>query len=73
MLKRLLGAALRARKYWSQCREILLRSLTLNIMILWWTKVFYRACREPFFYKNSLRGQPRGHGTNNIEILLCSL
>jgi hypothetical protein len=43
MLKRLLGAALRARKYWSQCREILLRSLTLNIMILWWTKVFYRA------------------------------
>lgn len=34
MLKRLLGAALRARTYWSQCREILLRTITLNVMIL---------------------------------------
>jgi hypothetical protein len=42
MLKRLLGSALRARHYWSQCREILLRAITLNIMILR-AKVFYRA------------------------------
>ena len=48
MLKRLLGAALRARKYWSQCREIFLRALTLNIMILWWIRVFYRAAASPF-------------------------
>lgn len=34
MLKRLLGSALRARTYWSQCREILLRTITLNVMIL---------------------------------------
>jgi hypothetical protein len=34
MLKRLLGSALRARSHWSQCREILLRSITLNVMIL---------------------------------------
>jgi hypothetical protein len=34
MLKRLLGSALRARSYWSQCREILLRAITLNILIL---------------------------------------
>jgi len=34
MLKRLLGSALRARSYWSQCREIMLRALTLNVMIL---------------------------------------
>ncbi|HTU27435.1 MAG TPA: transposase, partial [Pirellulales bacterium] len=34
MLKRLLGSALRARSYWSQCREILLRVITLNVMIL---------------------------------------
>lgn len=34
MLKRLLGSALRARSYWSQCREIFLRAITLNIMIL---------------------------------------
>ncbi len=43
MLKRLLDAALRARCYWTQYREIFLRTLTLNIMILWWIKVFYRA------------------------------
>jgi len=43
MLKRLLGAALRARTYWSQCREILLRTITLNIMILRRAKGFYRA------------------------------
>jgi hypothetical protein len=34
MLKRLLGSALRARSYWSQCRETLLRAITLNVMIL---------------------------------------
>ncbi len=50
MLKRLLGSALRARTYWSQCREISLRALTLNIMILLriCTKVFYRASVTPF-------------------------
>ena len=35
MIKRLLDSALRARHYWSQGREIVLRALTLNIMILW--------------------------------------
>lgn len=34
MYKRLLGSALRAVKYWSRCREMSLRLLTLNIMIL---------------------------------------
>jgi hypothetical protein len=34
MWKRLLGSAMRARRYWSQCREITLRAITLNIMIL---------------------------------------
>ena len=34
MLKRLLGPALRARQYWSRCRELLLRALTLNTMLL---------------------------------------
>lgn len=36
MIKRTLGAALRARSYWSQSREIVLKALTLNIMILRW-------------------------------------
>lgn len=34
MLKRLLGSALRAITYWNRCREMALRVLTLNIMIL---------------------------------------
>ena len=34
MLKRLMGSALRARGYHSQCREIVLRVITLNLMIL---------------------------------------
>jgi hypothetical protein len=43
MLKRLLGSSLRARSYWSQCRELILRALTLNTMILRQPKVFDRA------------------------------
>lgn len=35
MIKRNLGSALRARSYWSQCREIMLRLFTHNVMILW--------------------------------------
>lgn len=34
MIKRTMGSALRARSYWSQAREITLRVLTHNIMIL---------------------------------------
>lgn len=35
MIKRTMGSALRARNYWSQSREITLRVLTHNVMILW--------------------------------------
>jgi Transposase DDE domain len=48
MLKRLMGSALRARRYWSQCREILLRAITLNVMILRRRQGFYRADLSPF-------------------------
>lgn len=34
MIKRMQGSALRARRYWSQCREIVLRTITHNIKIL---------------------------------------
>jgi len=46
MLKRLLDSALRARKRWNKYREIVLRALTLNVMIVRWIKVFYRAGRS---------------------------
>ncbi len=53
MLKRLLGSALRARTYWSQCRETVLRGLTLNIMILRRRKVFDRAMKKHFEQETS--------------------
>jgi Transposase DDE domain len=51
MLKRLLGSALRARSYWSQCRETVLRALTLNVMILRRRKVFDRAGISPISWR----------------------
>lgn len=48
MLKRLIGSALRARSYWSQCRELVLRALTLNVMILRRRRVFDRAGHSTF-------------------------
>jgi hypothetical protein len=47
MIKRRLGSAMRARGYQSQCREIILKAVTHNVMIvrLW---VFYRAGLSPF-------------------------
>jgi hypothetical protein len=43
MIKRRLGSALRARGSWSQCREIILRVITHNVMIVIRIRVFYRA------------------------------
>src|SRR5262249_34426629 len=48
MIKRRLGSALRARSYWSQCREIILRVVTHNVMIVLRIRVFYRATKPPF-------------------------
>ncbi len=35
MIKRNLGSFLRARSYWTQCREIMLRLFVHNVMIVW--------------------------------------
>ncbi len=43
MIKRLLSSALTARRYWSQCREIILRAITLNVMILYRPGGFLRS------------------------------
>jgi len=56
MVKRRLGSALRARGYWSQCREIILRVITHNVMIVARIRVFYRACQEPFLWINNGSG-----------------
>ena len=49
MLKRLMGSSLRARRYHSQCREITLRILTLNMMILLCVSMmFYTEQDSPF-------------------------
>lgn len=48
MLKRRLGSAVSGRSYWSQCRDLLLRVLTHNVMIRY-PEVFYRAFRTHLF------------------------
>ena len=63
MLKRLLGSALRPRSYWSQCREILLRAITLNIMILRRPQGFYRASH--LWIHRTLRGAIKCPGAEN--------
>jgi len=48
MIKRNFGSAVRARTYWSQCREMMLLVLTHNIAIILFVKeLFYRAYRTP--------------------------
>ena len=50
MIKRNFGSALRARRYWSQCREMMLLALTHNLAIIQLVKeLFYRACLAPLF------------------------
>ncbi len=45
MIKRNQGDALRARSYWAQNREMMLKVLTHNIGIILFVKeLFYRAC-----------------------------
>ena len=50
MIKRSFGSALRARRYWSQCREMMLLVLTHNIAIIQLVnELFYRAFLTPLF------------------------
>jgi len=49
MIKRLQDSALRARTYWSQCRELVLRAITHNVMVVRRLKVFYRAGQASFY------------------------
>ena len=49
MLKRNLGAALRARSHWGRCRDLLLRAITHNVALALW-QLFYRALRSPLFF-----------------------
>ena len=65
MIKRLLGSALRARGYWSQCREIILRVITHNVMIVIRVHLFYRAgpgrfrCKHRIEHRKGSLGRTR--------------
>jgi hypothetical protein len=53
MIKRNYGSALRAARYWSQCREMLLLALTHNIAIILCLKeLFYRAVLTPLIHRD---------------------
>src|SRR5689334_1729840 len=76
MIKRRLGSALRARGYWSQCREIILRVITHNVMIVIRVRVFYRATYATFpdFTHGHPPGDPviqRGRRSGGQSSLLC--
>jgi Transposase DDE domain len=43
MFKRRLGATIHARTYWNQCRELLLRAVTYNIMLLYAIAAFLQS------------------------------
>ena len=52
MLKRLLGSALRSRKRYAINREIILRVMTINLMIVWrLLKSFQQSMSVPNFYR----------------------
>lgn len=63
MLKRLMGSALRARRYHARCRELHLRALTLNIMIVRRRRGFLQSTADPFAIR--FIGQP-ARPTNNV-------
>lgn len=48
MIKRRLEGFVRGRTCWSQRRDLRLKVITHNVMILLTIEVFYRACQEPF-------------------------
>jgi len=51
MLKRLLGSALRNRRRYSIDREILLRVMTINLMIIWRLKsCFQQSTRQSLHF-----------------------
>ncbi len=53
MIKRNFGLALRAKHYWSQCREMMLLALTHNIAIIQLVReLFYRAFLTPLEFSN---------------------
>ncbi|MEW6360465.1 MAG: transposase, partial [Planctomycetota bacterium] len=51
MIKRLLGSALRARYYHSQCREMYLRVITFSLMILWPRLICFLQSRPDPIYR----------------------
>ncbi len=51
VIKRRLDSSVNACSYWSQCRALMLKALTHNIMILRRTQVFDRAAASPFMVR----------------------
>jgi DDE family transposase len=53
MFKRRLGSAVHARTYWNQCRELLLKAITYNIMLLYVITGFLQSRSDPFEFRGS--------------------
>lgn len=63
MVKRRLEPFVRGRTVWSQRRELRLKVLTHNVMILIRIEVFYTACQEPFLRSGLQSHRPDRNGS----------
>ena len=63
MIKRRLGNHVRARSRWGQVRELAPVVLTHNLMILWCSILFYRACQDSFLGPAEEESAPSGSFT----------
>ncbi len=70
VLKRRLDASVNACSYWSQCRALMLKAITHNIMILRQKQVFDRAFHGPY---NSWPARGRSTRTPDPVISLCTI
>lgn len=57
MIKRRQGEALGATSYWSQCREMFLRAIVHNVMILWRHLRGFLRSRPPSIYSSAPAGE----------------
>jgi hypothetical protein len=58
MFKRRLGVAVNARTYWNQCRELLLKAITYNVMLLYVIAGFLQSKTALVFSRIALRWLP---------------
>ena len=69
MIKRRLGAALNAKTYWSQCRALMLKVITHNIMIICYVRWgFLQSIPDTFFFLILGKSQLTAHTVTSATV-----